>query len=434
MSSRAYYDRLMREGRLFVVDGQAAFSALQTAYGRAFGMANEITLFSQTGWIHLGTVRLGVLQADDLIELYSRHGDALFFENIRDWLGPKSGKVAPDQLTVNQEIAETIINEPGRFLERNNGVTFKAASVTADGNRLVLRDASIVNGCQTTMSLVTSSASIEDCIVQVKVVESADAWDVAKAANYQNPVAKINLDLARYIRPQLVREAAAEAGIEVEDDTANNAVMLLNALYDERVNYEEIRYLYVGLLSNTPNNIMDQLYTKLRPDLLTGFAENPVDRKLMMDFMFRVTVATRAVINECKQMFGSDSEDYIGPFMRVLEIERPRYRMFLAILTVCALSRTDISERKNEPLEMPRMHNFVESARDLLVQHPDRFRTVYMKALTTLASGARESADDDGKIRQMLATYVGRAFKQLYASMVMQIEVDRKISGNRTIS
>jgi hypothetical protein len=51
-----------------------------------------------------------------------------------------------------------------------------------------------------------------------------------------------------------------------------------------------------------------------------------------------------------------------------------------------------------------------------------------MKALTTLANGAREAADDDAKIKQHLSTYVGRAFKQLYLSMVMQLEVDRTIN------
>jgi hypothetical protein len=345
MSSRHYYDRLIKERRLFIVDGPAVFSVLHTAYDRTFGAANEVILSSEVGWIKLGTVRLGILRASDLRELYRSHGDALFFENIRDWLGPKSGKVSPDQLTVNQEIAETVIKEPSRFLERNNGITFKAASVTSIENRLTLRDASIVNGCQTTMSLVTCAAPVDECLVQVKVVEIADAWDVAKAANYQNPVAKINLDLARYIRPQLVREAAAAAGIQLEEEATNNAASLLNALYNDRVNYEEVRYLYIGLLSNTPNNIMDQLYTKLRADLLIGFAENVTDRKLMMDFMFRVTVATREVIAECQQLFGA--ADYIGPFMRVLETERPRYRMFLAILTVCALLRKDISERQN---------------------------------------------------------------------------------------
>ncbi len=361
MSSRPFYEQLTKERRLHIVDGNGVFAALQAAYGRTFGIPNKLELISETGWIHLGTVRLGFLKASDLLELHRSHGDALFFENIRDWLGPKSGKVSPDQLTVNQEIAETIIKEPGRFLERNNGVTFKAARVTADtGNRLVLTEASIVNGCQTTMSLVTSDAAIEDCVVQVKVVESFDAWDVAKAANYQNPVAKINLDLARYIRPQLVREAAAEAGIEIEGASAANAVSLLNSLYDERVNYEEIRYLYIGLLSSSPNNIVDQLYTKLRADLLSGFAENQANRKLMMEAMFRITVATRAAIKECQALLGT--EEYIGPFMRVLETEKPRYRMFLAILTLSALLRTDISARQNEPAEMIRMKAFVEGA------------------------------------------------------------------------
>jgi hypothetical protein len=80
---------------------------------------------------------------------------------------------------------------------------------------------------------------------------------------------------------------------------------------------------------------------------------------------------------------------------------------------------------------MDRMRTFIAKTRKLLVQEPDRFRDAYMKALTALATGARESADDDGKIRQILSSYVGRAFKQLYSTLVMQLEMDRKIDASR---
>ncbi len=51
-----------------------------------------------------------------------------------------------------------------------------------------------------------------------------------------------------------------------------------------------------------------------------------------------------------------------------------------------------------------------------------------MKALSALASGGREVADDDSRIRQQLNTYVARAFKQLYSTLLTTLEIDRKIS------
>jgi hypothetical protein len=35
----------------------------------------------------------------------------------------------------------------------------------------------------------------------VKIVEGGDSWDIAKAANNQNRVTRIDLELARFLRP-----------------------------------------------------------------------------------------------------------------------------------------------------------------------------------------------------------------------------------------
>ena len=425
MASRPFYDRLVTAGRLHVLDGEKVFTAVRAAYSRAFGAPNVLELTSPGGWIQSGNVRLGFLRASDLVKLFDRFGDGLFYENVRDWLGPMSGKKAPDQLTVNQEIAQTISKAPERFLERNNGITFKAWRVIPKDGAIELQEASVVNGCQTTMALVKAASSVDACLVQVKVVESDDAWDVAKAANYQNPVAKINLELAPYIRPQLVRQAAAEAGVRIDDAGADNAVSLLNSLYDDRLQYEELRFLYIGLLSISPNNIIDQIYTSLRDDLLTGFAQTESDRGLMMDCMFQLTLQTRKVVSEAKGIFGS--EDAFGPFMRIFEQEKPQYRMFLSIVAICALIGVDVSERLVPGKELDRMRSFLQNARTVLQSEPGKFRTAYLKAVSALATGAREGPEDDAKVRQRLSGYVGRAFRQLYLSLTAQLVVDRAI-------
>jgi hypothetical protein len=277
----------------------------------------------------------GFVLASDLVELYHQHGDGLFFENIRDYLGPTSGLVAPDQLTVNEEISGTISKSPDRFLERNNGVTMKARLVSPsldDDRQISLSEGSIVNGCQTTMCLVDARFPIESCVVQVKVVESEDAWDVAKSANYQNTVDKIELDLARFLRPQLIRRAASEFGIEVFDVQPTNAVALLGGLYDDKVQYDEVRYLYIGLLSINPNNIGDQLYTKLRPDLISAFASTDEDQQRLLSTLFQIALSTRAAVKTAQDVLGS--EDYMKPFLRVFQERKPQYRMFLAILSM----------------------------------------------------------------------------------------------------
>lgn len=428
LASRAYYDKFLAENRLHFVDGTKILQILQTGYEKTYEVPSKIQLKFKGPFIRSENVRLGFLPAASLIDLYQRHGDALFFENIRDYLGPTSGRVAPDQATVNEEIVNTITNSAERLLELNNGITLKARVVQeASVDELLLLDASIVNGCQTTMSLVGTRRPPDTCIVQVKVVESQNAWDIAKAANFQNTVDKIDLDLARYLRPQVVRKAASAAGVEVADAIPTSVVSLLGNFYQDKVQYEEVRHLYIGMMSFTPNNIGDGLYTKLRADLISEFAKDPVTQEALLQTLFRVVKATRDAIQRCNEMFGD--EDYMKPFSRFFKESKPQYRIFLAVLTLCAVLGVDISARHDDTQEeMLRMRDFVRSVEKLLAQDSEEFVRGYAMAITTVASEARLASDDDRMVRQYLINTLRRGFASAYATLRMQIDVNKKLA------
>lgn len=210
LASLQYYNQLKAKSRLVIVDGIRILQILQQLYRKTHLIPAHIELSSVTQWGRSGDVLFGIMRGNDLVDLHKHHGDALFFENIREFLGISSGKVATDRSTVNQEIIHTIKKEPSKILARNNGITFRAVTVESASDRSIkLSMAAIVNGCQTTMCLVGSAPVSPECLISVKVVKSDDAWDIAKAANYQNPVARVDLDLARYLRPQLARRVAA---------------------------------------------------------------------------------------------------------------------------------------------------------------------------------------------------------------------------------
>jgi hypothetical protein len=213
---------------------------LQSAYQKAFDVPNDLLVASDAGWLNDGNVWVGFLAAPMLVNLYCTHGDALFFENIRDFLGEKSGQVAPDRRTVNEEIVETAVTAPGQNLERNNGITFRALEVSPEeGNQLRLSEGSIVNGCQTTMCLVRAfsrpEVDLSECLVQAKVVVSAEAWDVARSANYQNRVDHIDLVLAKYLRRQIVRKYALPAGVKLSDLENAPAISIVYWFYEATV-------------------------------------------------------------------------------------------------------------------------------------------------------------------------------------------------------
>ena len=182
LASKEFYSRLLNEKRLHRIDGPRILGILQTLYRKAYVLAATIEIESVENWIRVDNVYIGVPRGKDIAQLYTDHGDAIFFENIRDFLGVTSGKKETEgRETVNAKIIETLTKAAPRMLERNNGITFRAERVTlVSKNRITLEGAAVVNGCQTTMCLWHSRDDINDsCYVTVKVVVTDDAWEVA---------------------------------------------------------------------------------------------------------------------------------------------------------------------------------------------------------------------------------------------------------------
>ncbi len=85
--------------------------------------------------------------------LHDEHRDALFDRNVRLYLGARKG-------SVNAGIRETLnlSNERQNFWAYNNGITFVCDSFDYNGDtgEITVRKFSIVNGCQTTVSIASS--------------------------------------------------------------------------------------------------------------------------------------------------------------------------------------------------------------------------------------------------------------------------------------
>ena len=161
LTSKSYYTTLVGEKRLTLLDGPKILLILQQLYRKAHLIPTDVVLNSADGWFSTGNVHIGAMRGSDLTRLYREHGESLFFENIRDFLGKTSGRVVQNRSTVNQEILRTIRYEPDRMLARNNGITFRATDAKPEGSDgLRLGRAAIVNGCQTTMCLVVRAQNI----------------------------------------------------------------------------------------------------------------------------------------------------------------------------------------------------------------------------------------------------------------------------------
>jgi hypothetical protein len=307
LASKEFYSKLRKENRLHIIDGPRILAILQMLYRKAYVLAATIEIESVENWIKVENVYIGILRGKDIAQLYTDHGDSIFFENIRDFLGVTSGKKETEgRETVNAKIIETIKEAAPQMLERNNGVTFRAKNVTSRSkNSITLDGAAVVNGCQTTMCLWYSRDVISDnCFVAVKVVVTDDAWEVAKAANYQNAVAQIDLDLARYLRPQLIEMAATKQGYSIENRDRQTINKVLDSIHQKRIQYDEMKCLYLGLFSRKPNNLFADNYAELRSDILQGlYKHGSDDEERIFSTVFLIATKSNDASKYCENTF-----------------------------------------------------------------------------------------------------------------------------------
>lgn len=135
---------------------------------------------------------LGLLPATEFLKLIENDNHevltSLFYDNVRHWL---------DWNTVNEEIGETLADpEKSRYFPLlNNGVTIIAKSMNPTGNKLLLEDYQIANGCQTSFVLHEKRNNItglgEDVMVPVRIIATRDdniRNAIIKATNRQTAV------------------------------------------------------------------------------------------------------------------------------------------------------------------------------------------------------------------------------------------------------
>lgn len=94
---------------------------------------------------------------------------SIFDDNVRDFQGARN--------PVNSEINSTLEGDhPERFVVFNNGVTIVANSLKTAGNRFIISDFQIVNGCQTSNVLYQNrnNKNIQELYVPLRLIVTGD--------------------------------------------------------------------------------------------------------------------------------------------------------------------------------------------------------------------------------------------------------------------
>lgn len=153
-----------------------------------------------------GKAVVATIKGEVLRTLYTDFKDRLFDRNVRLFLGARKGGI-------NAGIQDTLGAPDDRknFWAYNNGVTFVCDDYDLVGNQITLTNFSIVNGCQTTVSLWNGSeAAAKEVKVGVRFIASPERIidSIILFNNSQNPVRLWDLNAQDRLQKRLKKELA----------------------------------------------------------------------------------------------------------------------------------------------------------------------------------------------------------------------------------
>lgn len=420
LASVEFYKRLKSEKRIDIFDGPCILTFLQEAYLKSFVLPSEIELNLVTEYINWQDVYIGVLAGTQLRSLYEIYGDALFFENIRDYL------YFTKDNGVNKEIQQTVSEEPEKMLSRNNGIVFKASSVKQQGaTSLKLHEASIVNGCQTTMSVVKGLNTSEnnECFVAVKIVEIAKGWDVTKTANRQNEIGKLELQIAEFLRPQRIKKVAVNKGIAIEN--VDSAFNVLNSIHRRSIIYDDMRALFIGLFSRSPSNLFESGEEAVLNEVLERFYREDPEGEQLFENLFTIQIAANEAINKLEEI-ANQSPSAGEIYQRFFKENTFSYRAFLTLLSACAATAVDISEGSRSEERYRIRKEFLRKAISLIEEKPKTFLIFYREAFRTIVMIAPKDMEVS-EVKQRLWSHMK---KQKFNRLLQDVLVSANITLN----
>ena len=164
---------------------QQLYRQTKNAIEREFIFENRVTIPDVPG---VTQAYLGFVPVPELMKIVTDdNGEmigSLFYSNPRDW---------QDYNEVNSEIKNTLkSDDKSRFVLMNNGITIIARDIRPTGNKFVIEDYQIVNGCQTSHVLFEQADKNDKSVaVPVRLIGTQDenvVNAIIRATNRQTQV------------------------------------------------------------------------------------------------------------------------------------------------------------------------------------------------------------------------------------------------------
>ncbi|MEH6517445.1 MAG: AIPR family protein [Halioglobus sp.] len=160
-------------------------------------ISTEITFSDRTTYPDIAGVEqayLGLISSVEYLKLIQNGNEeiiaSLFFDNVRDW---------QEWNPVNSEMLKTLEDNSTKHLFplMNNGVTIVCREVNPTGNKFLINDYQVVNGCQTSHVLYQARENLDESVmVPIRLIATTDENiknTIIKSTNRQTPVSEDQL-------------------------------------------------------------------------------------------------------------------------------------------------------------------------------------------------------------------------------------------------
>jgi len=233
--------------------------------------------------------------ASSLRDNYQKYGKAgLFAMNLRFYIANKK---------VDEGLENSIRNKGENFWYYNNGVIIVCDDFKVEGNKVKLKNFSIVNGGQTTRMIgvipFVNDFSISCKIIKNKYKDNAEEnarfiSEVAEASNTQKPINSTDLIANRY-EQRYLKEKLAQNGVFMQIKRGDSAMANLKENYPEawqKTKSDELGQLIYATINQKPGtarNSKDKIFSdKNKYQLIFG---NPssYDIDMLKDLLFLKT-------------------------------------------------------------------------------------------------------------------------------------------------
>ncbi|MFC5456338.1 AIPR family protein [Prosthecobacter fluviatilis] len=165
---------------------QALYRKTKNAVSRQIVFERKLTIPAIAG---VDQAYMGVLAAGEYLKLITQDNgeiaSSLFHDNVRHWM---------EWNAVNSDIRQTLLDAAQQHLFPilNNGITIVAQRINPVGDRFVIEDYQIVNGCQTSHVLFACKERLaSNMFIPVKILATTDEGirnSVIRATNRQTEI------------------------------------------------------------------------------------------------------------------------------------------------------------------------------------------------------------------------------------------------------